>query len=318
MSKVFFSYSHRDENMRDELEVHLSMLKRQGLIETWHDRRIDAGSDIDKSIAKSMEDADVILLLVSPYFLASNYCYEIEMERALNRHQAKSATVIPIILEPCDWMDAPFGKLMATPTDGKPISKFSNIHEAFLDVVTSIKRVIKNKNNERPHHENTVTTKQEDTTPTTVKRSSNLRLKKSFSDLDKDNFQKEGFVYMRNYFEESLKELRNRNSFINFSISDSSNECFSVVVYVNGDERSSCTIRIGAMNRFINGITYSNTKNGSENSFNEQLTVDNDGYSLFFKSLGMSYHFTSNKQASELSAEGAAELYWTMLITPLQ
>lgn len=318
MSKVFFSYSHRDENMRDELEIHLSMLKRQGIIETWHDRRIDAGSVINCDIARNMEESDVILLLVSPYFLASKYCYEIEMETALNRHRDKSATVIPIILEPCDWMDAPFGKLMATPTDGKPISKFSNIHEAFLDVVTSIKRIVKSRDNEKSDHNNTTTAKKEDVAPSIVGRSSNLRLRKSFSSLDKNNFQREGFVHMRNYFEESLKELKNRNSFVDFTISENSNDCFSVVIYVNGDERSSCTIRIGSMGGFMSGITYSNTKNGSENSFNEQLTIDNDGYSLFFKSLGMSHYFTSGMQTSELTHEGAAELYWTMLISPLQ
>lgn len=310
MSKVFFSYSHRDENMRDELEIHLSMLKRQGIIETWHDRRIDAGSAIDTDIVRNIEESDVILLLISPYFLASNYCYDIEMETALNRHRDKLATVIPVILEPCDWMDAPFGKLMATPTDGKPISKSSNVHEAFLDVVTSIKRVVKIKNND--------VAKKENVAASIVNRSSNLRLKKSFSDLDKNNFKKESFSHMRNYFEESLRELKNRNSFVEFSISEASNDCFSVVIYVNAEERSSCTIRVGSIGSFMNGITYSNTKNGSENSFNEQLTIGSDGYSLFLKSLGMSHHFTSGMQTSELTPEGAAELYWTMLINPLQ
>lgn len=83
MIKIFFSYSHKDEALRDELEIHLSMLKRQGIIETWYDRKIDAGSDLEEAIDKNLEDSNIVFLLVSPYFLASDYCYKIEMDHAL-------------------------------------------------------------------------------------------------------------------------------------------------------------------------------------------------------------------------------------------
>lgn len=76
MATVFFSYTHHDESMRDELEIHLAMLKRQGLIEAWHDRRIGAGNEIDHTINVHLESANIILLLVSPHFLASDYCLE--------------------------------------------------------------------------------------------------------------------------------------------------------------------------------------------------------------------------------------------------
>ncbi len=79
MISLFFSYSHRDESLRNELETHLSVLKRQGVIQTWHDRRITAGSEVDSSISENLENARIILLLVSSYFLASDYCYDIEM-----------------------------------------------------------------------------------------------------------------------------------------------------------------------------------------------------------------------------------------------
>src|ERR1044072_2186300 len=100
MAVAFFSYSHRDEALRDELEVHLATLKRQGLIEAWHDRRITAGDDFAGVISEHLERADIILLLVSPYFLNSNYCYDVEMTRALERHREKTARVIPVILQP--------------------------------------------------------------------------------------------------------------------------------------------------------------------------------------------------------------------------
>jgi hypothetical protein len=142
MLKLFFSYSHKDESYRDELEIHLSMLKRQGFISAWHDRRILAGSELDSSIDEELKTADIILLLVSPYFLASDYCYDVEMKQALAMHENNTAVVIPVILHPCDWMDAPFGKLMATPDDGLPISKHANMHEAYLKVTKAIKKVV--------------------------------------------------------------------------------------------------------------------------------------------------------------------------------
>ena len=124
MVRVFFSYSHRDEDLRDELEIHLSALKRQGVIETWNDRRIGAGKDFEAEIDSNLESAQIILLLVSANFIASDYCYDIEMKRAMERHSNEEARVIPVILHPCLWERTPFGKLLATPPDGKPISKF--------------------------------------------------------------------------------------------------------------------------------------------------------------------------------------------------
>src|SRR5215204_4962446 len=138
MARLFFAYSHRDENFRNELEIHLAALRRQGIIETWHDRRIGAGKGVHNEINEHLEDADIILLLVSPYFIASDYCYDVEMTRAMQRHEREEARVIPVILHPCDWQGLPFGRLSATPTDGKPVSKFPNQHDAFLEIIKAI------------------------------------------------------------------------------------------------------------------------------------------------------------------------------------
>lgn len=142
--KLFFSYSHRDEKLRDELETHLSTLKRQGVVETWHDRQIGAGRDFEKEISEHLESAHIILLLISPYFIASDYCYEIEMARALERHALGAARVIPVILHPCDWHSLAFGKLMAVPRDGRAISNYPNQHDGFLEVALAIREAAKN------------------------------------------------------------------------------------------------------------------------------------------------------------------------------
>jgi hypothetical protein len=139
---IFYSYSHRDEYLRNELDKHLSMLKRSGIIVGWHDRRIAPGAEWSGEIDKHLEASNVILLLVSSDFLASDYCYEIEMKRAMERHAQGAARVIPIILRICDWYDAPFGKLQALPKDGKPIKTWHDMDEAFMDVVAGLKRTI--------------------------------------------------------------------------------------------------------------------------------------------------------------------------------
>lgn len=112
MASVFFSYSHKDEALRDQLESHLALLKNQGLIDAWYDRRIVAGDEVDDAIFSKLESADIVLLLVSSDFISSPYCYSREMMRAMERHEASEARVIPVILRHCVWQGAPFGKLM--------------------------------------------------------------------------------------------------------------------------------------------------------------------------------------------------------------
>jgi TIR domain len=137
-------YAHRDEKLKEELRKHLSMLKRQGVISEWQDRVIDAGTDWSKEIDKHLESAKIILLLISPDFLASDYCYNIEMKRAVERHDRGEACVIPVFLRQCDWKGAPFGKLQGLPTDARPITnpRWSSHDEAFTIVARGIRAAV--------------------------------------------------------------------------------------------------------------------------------------------------------------------------------
>jgi len=128
--------------MRDRLEAHLSSLKRERLISGWHDRRIKPGTEWKGQIDAHLDSSQIILLLISADFLASDYCYDIEMDRALARHDAGEAQVIPIILRPCDWPWSRFGKLQALPRDGKPVSDWSTRDKAFNEVARGIRRVV--------------------------------------------------------------------------------------------------------------------------------------------------------------------------------
>ena len=140
--RLVYSFSHKDEGLRDELETHLALLERQGVIAPWSDRKIVAGEVWAGRIDEHFKDADIILLLISADFLRSNYCYEIEMEDALERHRAGTARVVPIILRDVDWHSAPFGKLQALPRDGRPITLWTNRDEAWAVIAREIRNVI--------------------------------------------------------------------------------------------------------------------------------------------------------------------------------
>lgn len=140
--ELFYSYAHADETMRKKLEDHLALLRREGYISSWHDRMIGAGNLWTQEINAHLQTAGIILLLVSPSFIASDYCYGVEMQAALRRHEAGEARVIPVILRVCDWETAPFGKLQALPTNARPVRRWSDPDAAFTDIAKSIRAVV--------------------------------------------------------------------------------------------------------------------------------------------------------------------------------
>ena len=139
---AFYSYSHRDESLRNKLDEHLSILRYQGLIRGWHDRKIVAGQTWETEIDREIEHADIVLLLVSSSFLSSDYCYGRELTRALERHAKGECEVIPIILKPADWSHSPMAKLQALPRDGKAVTTWSNREQAFLNISQGIRKAV--------------------------------------------------------------------------------------------------------------------------------------------------------------------------------
>ncbi len=138
---LFISYAHRDEGLKTQLDKHLTPLKLQKIIEKWSDRQIEGGQDWAHQIDSNLKSADIILLLVSPDFVSSEYCAGVELQEAMKRYRSGDAVVVPVILEPCDWKWLDFGKLQATPKDGKAITDWPNINSAFLDVINNIRQI---------------------------------------------------------------------------------------------------------------------------------------------------------------------------------
>jgi hypothetical protein len=141
--KIFCSYSAKDIELQKNLKTHLGTLRRQKIISDWDDRELIGGEEWDKKIKCMLNTADIILLLISADFIDSDYCYDIEVKRAMERHEMGEARVIPIILRPSDWKHAsvPFNKLTAFPTGVEPVTNWSSQDNAFLNIADGIRKV---------------------------------------------------------------------------------------------------------------------------------------------------------------------------------
>lgn len=321
-ARVFFSYSHSDANFRDELEKHLKILQRRGLIEIWNDKMIPAGEELDSSISVELERADVILLLISVDFINSNYCYDIELKRALERHDEKEAIVIPVILRPCAWQKLSFGKLKALPKDGHPVVKHSTLDDAFLDITNGIENAIdkisKTKNLVSNQNDSFLAqTMNYESQLKSLPRSSNLAIPRKFTDHDKDDFVTNAFEYIANYFEGSLKELENRYPLIRTKFERVDTRSFESTIYFDGVQKGKCGVWLGALTSFERGtpdlLFSSNGLSKGGNSCNETMSVKDNG-----NFLGLTIGFGFNTSDSLLTIQGAAEQYWSKFFDPIK
>jgi|HubBroStandDraft_1064217.scaffolds.fasta_scaffold01566_11 hypothetical protein len=140
-ARLFIAYSHTDELLKDELIKHLSPLLRAGLILVWQDRRIEPGRDWKRAIDQRLETCHIILPLISADFISSDYCWGIEMQRALQRHESGEARLIPVILRPCHWQILPFAKYQVVPKDGRAVTTWSDRDEAYTGIPEQVERV---------------------------------------------------------------------------------------------------------------------------------------------------------------------------------
>jgi len=331
MARVFVSYSHIDQGLRTQLDVHMAMLKRQDHAEVWTDHCIRPGEPFDARISDALEAADVILLLVSPEFLHSDYCVTIEMQRALVRARAGEAEAIGIILRPCDWKASEIAKLKVLPTDGLPVVKFPTYDDGFHDVVTHLRAMLTRTAQKDPFPKHTArgnalaapALKGADATVSSfvrpdsgAKRSSNLSLPRQFSDLERANFIQEGYRDILDYFMNSLAELEKRYEQIHTKVQPITNVSFTATIFSNGKKMAGCGIRLGGLGG-SDGITYvGSDEPHMNNSANETLMVTDNKHLLGWKS--MFGGFMTGKSDQFLTHEGAAEHLWEMFVKPLQ
>jgi len=142
--KLFISYSHEDEQLKNHLDKHLIMLKRSGKIDAWNDRHLIAGQEWDSEIKKEVLEADIILLLISADFNNSEYIWKEELAAAMERHEKGLARVVPVILRKCEWNEMPYAKLQALPKGAQPVTEFPDKDAAFTDIAAGIRLLVDN------------------------------------------------------------------------------------------------------------------------------------------------------------------------------
>jgi hypothetical protein len=161
--KIFLSYSHQDEELKEQLEAHLSQLRRDNIIESWNDRKIIPGQKWGEEISEHLKSADIIIFLISPDFICSDYCCDIEVSEGVKQHNDGKSKVVPIVVRPCDWKEMEIGKIQALPKDAKAVTTWPNRDEGWLNVTFGLKKLIneyrdKKKNmNIAPSFENVLT-----------------------------------------------------------------------------------------------------------------------------------------------------------------
>lgn len=139
---LFISYSHKDERYRDELRGALTPYERRGDVTLWDDTCIMPGQKWEQEILDKLERADIVVLLISNYFIGSDYCYSNEMKRALERDAANKNAVVPIIVRACAFHKLELGQLQAIQPLGKPVSQHKDRHQAWLEVTNKLDPLI--------------------------------------------------------------------------------------------------------------------------------------------------------------------------------
>lgn len=289
-------------------------MRREGLIDAWYDRDILAGDVIDDVIDRELENADLILLMVSPDFINSDYCVEREMQRAIERHEANEARVVPIIIEPCDWLSMPaLSQLRALPNDGTPISEWPNPNNAYLDIVRELRRIAAATSTvAEPAAAAEPATVAEPAAAAARPEARRYRVERDFNDIDRSEFRDAAFETIKTYFRQATEEMDGTNG-LRARFVDRGATSFGSTV-VNGSRHygtAHITFHRGDAGH-MGDIYYADSENSPENTANGTLNISSDEYELFL-TLPMTA-FGYEGEPDRLTAEQAAEYLWGRFI----
>jgi hypothetical protein len=303
-AKIFISYSHVDKAHIERLHNHLAQLERDDTVAGWFDREITAGGRLDEEIKQQLESSDIFLACASPDYIASNYCYDKELEFALQREQAGELFIVPVILEHCEWLETPLSKFKAVPEDGKPIADYTNPNVALLNVATEIRRLCRQK--KAPIEVKSSLTTQE---LPTVESASRYRVKREFDKLHKRDFVEQAFAEIYAFFEASAQELQAIPD-VEARLTKTGEDRFSCTVINRGIARGFETLHVrrggswGAIDILYGEKDRSGTSNGG-------FSVVEDDYQLYLSPSMFSY----SRGKDHLSAREAAQMLWDDLLS---
>lgn len=298
--KAFISYCHADEVMLQRLHVHLANLKREGLIAEWTDEEIPAGGNLDTHISESLNTSQLFICLVSPDYIASNYCYEKEFGTAHKMEIEGKITIVPIIVEPCDWKSTPFGKIKALPKDGKPVAEWTSPNSAFTDVAQELRKLLTAKSiyqNDVPVQEKKVTAS-----------ARSYKTKKIFTEVDKLDFKETSFKAVKDYFKSAIVEFNGIDN-LQARFLDDEAKLFSCLISNKGNLKDAYIIvSILSNNHGFGDLSYNFTQRLQTNTINmdKSYTIENDDYKLYWIVRSM----FNNRSEKVLDAKEIAEKIW--------
>ncbi len=301
--KAFISYSHQDAAMLDILHKHLAQLKRDNIINTWTDQEITAGKRLNQAISSSLSTSNLFIALLSHEYIASRYCYETEFEKAQEMEQQGKIIIVPIIVEPCDWLNTPFKNFKALPKDGKAITTWENKNTAFLDVVQGLRKLIEYGDITEPSKE----AKQ-----SIVPLSRNYRVQKDFDSIAKIEFIETTLREIKELLKRFMVELEQLDNTKTRVIVDSNDTFESLLSNRNkiGAE-SKLTVSTTAANSMFNPrsnekqVAYSIDTNNRPSQKTFQLAWDE--YHLYWTD---NHYYSGARNSTELDAKSIAEHIW--------
>jgi len=301
---IFVSYTHVDERYLERLHKHFAMLKREGDFFAWTDHDILAGVQIDNRIRKELKSSNVFLALISPDYLASNYCYEEEFKHALALFKEGQMRIIPVIVEPCDWHSSPFSEFKALPNDGKPVSEWTNSNNAFLDVVKGLRAVASAMAQENQDFTSNDIISQ----VTTASSARRPRLKQDFDYIQRSDFADKAFETIKSYFQSSCLEISGIDDSIKAKFENMGNSAFTCTV-INRGKIGGGTAHITVHNSktsHFGAMSFSYDSHGQGNTSNGGISVEADDYNMYL-SLNA---FSSSGREQKLTANQVAEKLW--------
>lgn len=314
MTNGFISYTHADTALKEQLVRHLAPLRREGLIDLWHDGLLRPGEHLDPTVQAALAASDVVILLVSADFIASEYCYEHEMLRAFARQREGTVRVIPIILRPCQWKGVPIGndetlsEFVALPKDGKAAISWPDTDTAFDNAVGAIRDILKAGNGKSTRDKGgPAPTNDAPARPPRTGSTNLLGIAVKPTDLDRDRFLRSGYMTTAALFEEKLAELKGGGARIDTDFERIDSRSFAASVYLDGKRVGQVSIWHGG-DMWRNALCLSyDTATSTRNSMNDWLPIEDTPQGLAF---GAGNALSRQRADGPLDADGAANYFW--------
>lgn len=302
-AKLFISYSHVDEAHIARLIKHLAQLERDGTISGWYDREIRAGEKFESEIFGELASTDIFLACASPDYIASNYCVEKELTYALEQESAGNLSLVPVILEHCEWLQTPLNKFKALPKDGKPIADFVNHNVPWLEVTREIRRLCDP--GKRPSEFKSKAAAQSHD----LAFDSRYRIRREFDNLHKRDFAEQAYDEIFAFFEVSAQELRSIQD-VEARLSRTSQTHFACTVINRGIARGYETLQVrlggswSAIDILYGDRDQLNTSNGG-------FSVTSDDYQMYLTPM----MFAGGRESEKLTPRDAAQMLWDDLLS---